>query len=128
MRNLLRYRRSPDLLVFATIQPVIFVLLFTYVFGGAVQTVTDNYIDFLLRHSCANSLVRIDQHGFRTRPGSEQRTGRPLPLASDGALSGDRRPHLADTLRNMFVVMLMIVLDTRWISIFTLASDTPSAS
>ncbi len=37
-RNLLTYIRKPDLLVFSTIQPVMFVLLFVYVFGGAIQT------------------------------------------------------------------------------------------
>ena len=37
-RNLIAYRRVPQLLVFSTIQPVIFVLLFTYVFGGAVRS------------------------------------------------------------------------------------------
>ena len=36
-RNLLNIRRNPQLLVFATIQPVIFVLMFRYVFGGAIQ-------------------------------------------------------------------------------------------
>ena len=36
-RNLLNLRRNPQLLVFATIQPVIFVLMFRYVFGGAIQ-------------------------------------------------------------------------------------------
>ena len=35
-RNLLNIRRNPQLLVFATIQPVIFVLMFRYVFGGAI--------------------------------------------------------------------------------------------
>ena len=35
-RNLIAYRRVPQLLVFSTIQPVIFVLMFRYVFGGAV--------------------------------------------------------------------------------------------
>ena len=35
-RNLITYRRVPQLLVFSTIQPVIFVLMFRYVFGGAV--------------------------------------------------------------------------------------------
>ena len=34
-RNLLRYIRLPQLLVFSTIQPVMFVLLFAYVFSGA---------------------------------------------------------------------------------------------
>ena len=36
-RNLLNIRRNPRLLVFATIQPVIFVLMFRYVFGGAIK-------------------------------------------------------------------------------------------
>ena len=36
-RNLIAYRRVPQLLVFSTIQPVIFVLMFTYVFGGAIR-------------------------------------------------------------------------------------------
>ena len=36
-RNLYRYVRVPTLLLFSTIQPVMFVLLFTYVFGGAIQ-------------------------------------------------------------------------------------------
>ena len=37
-RNLMNIRRNPQLLVFATIQPVIFVLIFRYVFGGAIDT------------------------------------------------------------------------------------------
>ena len=37
-RSLLRIRRQPDLLVGFTIQPVMFVLLFVYVFGGAIST------------------------------------------------------------------------------------------
>ena len=36
-RNLIAYRRVPQLLVFSTIQPVIFVVMFRYVFGGAVS-------------------------------------------------------------------------------------------
>ena len=70
MRNLLRYRRSPDLLVFATIQPVIFVLLFTFVFGGAIQTPTDNYIDFLL----PGILVQTSLFGRPTRVSDSPRT------------------------------------------------------
>ena len=49
-RNLIAYRRVPQLLVFSTIQPVIFVLLFTYVFGGAVQSSIPGipYVDYLM--------------------------------------------------------------------------------
>ena len=50
-RNLLTYIRKPDLLVFSTIQPVMFVLLFVYVFGGAFEQIlppTVSYVDFLM--------------------------------------------------------------------------------
>ena len=35
-RNLIKVKRIPDLLIFTTIQPIMFVLLFAYVFGGAI--------------------------------------------------------------------------------------------
>jgi ABC transporter DrrB family efflux protein len=48
-RSLLRIPRQPDLLVGFTIQPIMFVLLFVYVFGGAIATPGfDNYTDFLI--------------------------------------------------------------------------------
>jgi ABC transporter DrrB family efflux protein len=47
-RNLLRIPRQPDLLVAYTIQPVMFVLLFVYVFGGAIRTPGFDYVDFLM--------------------------------------------------------------------------------
>jgi len=47
-RNLVRIPRQPDLLIAYTIQPVMFVLLFVYVFGGAIQTPGFDYVDFLM--------------------------------------------------------------------------------
>jgi ABC-2 type transport system permease protein/oleandomycin transport system permease protein len=48
-RNLVRLPRAPDLLIGFTVQPVMFVLLFAYVFGGAIQTPGyDDYIEFLI--------------------------------------------------------------------------------
>jgi ABC transporter DrrB family efflux protein len=47
-RNLVRIPRQPDLLVAYTIQPVMFVLLFVYVFGGAIRTPGFDYVDFLM--------------------------------------------------------------------------------
>src|SRR5947208_2827677 len=48
-RNLITYRRVPQLLVFSTIQPVIFVLMFRYVFGGAIKIPGGvPYVDFLM--------------------------------------------------------------------------------
>jgi ABC transporter DrrB family efflux protein len=47
-RNLLRIPRQPDLLIAYTVQPVMFVLLFVYVFGGAINTGQFDYVDFLM--------------------------------------------------------------------------------
>jgi ABC-2 type transport system permease protein/oleandomycin transport system permease protein len=47
-RNLMRIPRQPDLLVAYTIQPVMFVLLFVFVFGGAIETPGFDYVDFLM--------------------------------------------------------------------------------
>src|SRR3989475_5495580 len=48
-RNLLGYKRVPQLLVFSTIQPVVFVLMFRYVFGGAIKIPGGvPYVDFLM--------------------------------------------------------------------------------
>jgi ABC transporter DrrB family efflux protein len=47
-RNLLRIPRQPDLLIAYTIQPVMFTLLFVYVFGGAIDSGPFDYVDFLM--------------------------------------------------------------------------------
>src|ERR1700722_16794625 len=47
-RNLTGIARTPQLVVFATIQPVMLVLLFRYVFGGAIHVPRISYVDFLM--------------------------------------------------------------------------------
>jgi len=47
-RNLIKVKRIPDLLIFTTIQPVMFVLLFRYVFGGAISTGPISYVNYLM--------------------------------------------------------------------------------
>lgn len=44
-RSFLRIPRAPDLLLSFTVQPIMFVLLFVYVFGGAIQTPGYDYVD-----------------------------------------------------------------------------------
>ncbi len=108
-RNLLTYRRQPDLLVFSTIQPVMFVLLFAFVFGGAIQTGPIAYIDFLLPGILAQSvLFGSTQTGVGL---AEDVTSgmidryRSLPMARSAVIAGRI---LADSTRNLFVVTLMI--------------------
>jgi ABC-2 type transport system permease protein/oleandomycin transport system permease protein len=47
-RNLVRLTRAPELLIGFTLQPIMFVLLFRYVFGGAIRTPGYTYVDFLI--------------------------------------------------------------------------------
>src|SRR3989442_1575045 len=58
VRNLIAYRRVPQLLVFSTIQPVIFVLMFRYVFGGAIKLPGSvSYVDYLMPGIFVQTLV-----------------------------------------------------------------------
>jgi ABC transporter DrrB family efflux protein len=113
-RNLYRYIRVPTLLLFSTIQPIMFVLLFTYVFGGAIQVAgVDNYIDFLM----AGILVQTVIFGStQTGVGLAEDMSRgmvdrfrSLPMARSAVLAGRT---LSDTVRNLFVVCLMLVVGT----------------
>jgi len=56
-RSIKRIRRQPDLLVGFTVQPVMFVLLFVYVFGGAIDTGDLDYVDFLMPGIIVQSMV-----------------------------------------------------------------------
>jgi hypothetical protein len=47
-RNLLGLFRTPTTLVFSTVQPVIFVLMFRYVFGGSIDIPGYRYVDYLM--------------------------------------------------------------------------------
>src|SRR3989338_9101072 len=108
-RNLIRYTRLPQLIVFSTIQPVMFLLLFTYVFGGAIQTSFHDYITFLL----PGIIVQTVLFGYmQTGIGLAEDLSRSmidrfrsLPMAHSAILAGRT---LTDMLRNAFVIVLMV--------------------
>jgi ABC transporter DrrB family efflux protein len=56
-RNLIKVKRVPDLLVFSTLSPIMFVLLFAYVFGSAVPIDGLNYREFLMAGIFAQTVV-----------------------------------------------------------------------
>jgi ABC transporter DrrB family efflux protein len=110
-RNVLNLSRNPQLLVFATIQPVIFVLMFRYVFGGAIRVPGVPYVDFLIPGIFVQTVV----FGSLTtgvglaedlQKGLVERF-RSLPMARSAVLVGRT---LADLLRNIFVVILMSIV------------------
>ena len=109
-RNLLRYVRVPTLLVFSTIQPVMFVLLFRYVFGGAIKLPIPNvsYVDFLMPGIFVQTVVfGSTQTGVglaEDLAGGMIERFRSLPMARSAVLAGRT---LSDTVRNLFVMLLM---------------------
>ena len=56
-RNLIKVKRVPELLVFTTIQPIMFILLFAYVFGSAIDLEGINYREFLIAGIFAQTVV-----------------------------------------------------------------------
>src|SRR3989344_5269828 len=107
MRNLVRYVRLPQLLIFSTIQPVMFLLLFAYVFGGAINTGL-NYINFLIPGIIVQTVIfGSTQTGVGLADdlsrGMIDRF-RSLPMARSAVLAGRT---ISDTFRNIFVVLLM---------------------
>lgn len=111
-RNVKRNFRIPQLLVFSSIQPVIFLLLFNYVFGGVVGPESGGaYIDFLLPGILAQTaLFGAIQTGVGLaedlNKGVIDRL-RSLPIARYAVLLGRT---LADSVRNIFVVTMMLIV------------------
>ena len=56
-RNLIKVRRVPELLVFTTIQPIMFILLFAFVFGSAIDVPGIDYREFLIAGIFAQTVV-----------------------------------------------------------------------
>jgi ABC transporter DrrB family efflux protein len=111
-RNLIAYVRIPQLLVFSTIQPVIFVLMFRFVFGGAIRTPGPlPYVDFLMPGIFVQTVVFgsiATAIGLATdlKSGLVERF-HSLPMSRSAVLVGRT---LADLARNVFVVILMVVV------------------
>jgi ABC transporter DrrB family efflux protein len=111
-RNLRALPRIPQYLVFSTIQPVIFVLMFRYVFGGAIRVPGPiPYVDYLIPGIFAQVVV-FGSMGTAIGLATDMQSGllerfRSLPMARSALLAGRT---LADTVRNVFVVILMSVV------------------
>jgi ABC transporter DrrB family efflux protein len=111
-RNLRALPRIPQYLVFSTIQPVIFVLMFRYVFGGAIKVPGPiPYVDYLIPGVFAQVVV-FGSMGTAIGLATDMQSGllerfRSLPMARSALLSGRT---MADTVRNVFVVILMALV------------------
>ena len=110
-RNLRHFVRQPQLLIFSTIQPIMFVLLFSYVFGGAVEGSLPTgveYIDFLLPGIFVQSVAfRATQTAVGLSEDLERGVidrFRSMPMARSAVLVGRTT---ADLVRNVLIVLLM---------------------
>ena len=110
-RQLIQFQRIPEELVFATIQPIMFVLLFRYVFGGAIPIHGTTYVNYLMAGifvqtvafgsvSTGIGLANDLQKGLIDR-------FRSLPMSKSAVLIGRT---LADLVRNTFVVIVMLIV------------------
>lgn len=115
-RNLLRNVRLPQLLIFATIQPIMFLLLFNFVFGGALESslpaaAGGQYINWLI----PGLLIQVATFGSgQTALGlTEDLSGgvidrfRSLPIARSAVLAGRT---FADLIRSSIVLTIMLVI------------------
>jgi ABC-2 type transport system permease protein/oleandomycin transport system permease protein len=111
-RNLMRIPRQPDLLIAYTVQPVMFVLLFVYVFGGAILVphFYDSYAAFLLPGIIVQNIAF---GGFVTALGLNEDLHkglidrfRSLPMARSAVLAGRT---LADVVTNLLSLTTLTV-------------------
>jgi ABC transporter DrrB family efflux protein len=109
-RNLRRMGRQPDLIAAFTIQPIMFVLLFVYVFGGAIQTPGLSYKDFLLPGIIVQNVAFS---GFVTALGLNEDLSkglidrfRSLPMSRPAVLAGRTLSDLASTLLSIVVLLI----------------------
>ena len=109
-RNLIKIKRVPDLLVFTTLSPIMFVLLFAYVFGGAIDPAGGGggYREFLIAGIFAQTVVfgaTITGAGLAddVKKGIIDRF-RSLPMAPSAVLAGRT---LSDVVNNVIVLVVM---------------------
>jgi ABC transporter DrrB family efflux protein len=108
-RNIIRIKRAPDLLTAFTIQPVMFLLLFVYVFGGAIQTPGYEYKDFLLPGIMVQNIAF---GGFVTALGLNEDLNkglidrfRSLPMARAAVLAGRTLSDVATNSLSIAVIL-----------------------
>jgi ABC-2 type transport system permease protein len=107
-RNLMAVTRIPEALFFSTLQPIMFILLFRYVFGGAIPVTGITYVDYLIpgifvQTVCFGAVSTSIGLAEDLQKGLIERF-RALPMARAAVLAGRTT---ADLVRNIFVIIIM---------------------
>src|SRR6266568_3759139 len=108
-RNLLVWLRVPAYIVFTVIQPVMFVLLFAYVFGGAIPVAGGSYVNFLMPGIIAQTAA-FATFSTAIALAQELKKGvidrlRSMPMARSAVLAGRL---VADTARMLVTILIVI--------------------
>ncbi|MEV5954147.1 ABC transporter permease [Streptomyces sp. NPDC051987] len=120
-RNLIRMSRIPEMLIFGLIQPIMFVVLFTYVFGGSIQVGGSNstqaYREFLMAGIFAQT-VTFATAGAGAGIADDMHKGlidrfRSLPMARGAVLTGRTLADLVQTALTL-VVLAVVALIVGW--------------
>jgi len=109
-RNLLRFRRNPEVLFFDVVQPIIFILLFAFVFGGAIDVGDGNYRSFLIPGIFVQTIAFA---GASAAIGlnADMNSGiidrfKSLPMNTLGVLLGQNFADLARSVITLFIMSL----------------------
>ena len=109
-RNLIRLPRAPELLLAFTVQPIMFLLLFRYVFGGAISTPGIPYVQFLIPGIIVQNIAF---GGFVTALGLNEDVHkglidrfRSLPMARPAVLAGRT---FSDIVTNSLSIAILLV-------------------
>lgn len=109
-RNLIKIRRVPDILVFTTLQPIMFVLLFTYIYSGVIKIPGSNYTEFIMAGIFAQTVVFGSTYSGSAMA-QDLKDGiidrfRTLPMSPSAVLVGRTNGDLSINALSMVVMML----------------------
>ncbi len=107
-RNLIKIKRVPDLLVFSTISPIMFILLFAYVFGSAINVPGTSYREYLIPGIFAQTVIFVSTTTGAGLADDMQKgiidRFRSLPMSRAAVLIGRTG---SDVVNNVLVIVIM---------------------
>ncbi len=110
-RNLIRIRRTPELLLDVTVTPIMFVLLFRYVFGGAIDVGNTTYVNYLMAGIFVQTIVFAAIYSSVLLANDLEKgmidRFRSLPMAQSAVITGRT---LTDLLRGALAVAVMWIV------------------
>jgi ABC-2 type transport system permease protein len=113
-RSLSHIMRSPDTIITTALMPIAFMLMFVYVFGGAIETGTDSYVTYLLPGilliTVASGIAYTAYRLFLDLQGGIFERFQSMPIARSSVLWAHVLTSLVANLVSIVIVMLVALL------------------